>query len=273
MTKKDETKDETTTGQPATEASSSLVTHRSSSLPTLPSDMAQYAGAGLENVTHEDISVPYVSIIQSNSTVMTQDGFAGKPGDFMHTVSQELFSGREGLDVLIVHFQKFWREVTNEQKPKYIAEHEDDWPVAVDAELNAELRRHVCIDGTHAQRIYRYIALIIGADGRTSPACFTFKGSGIRIARNINAVHRSSMVQFEGPDGPVELVAPTWMTLWRLRTVAKSNDDGNWFAYDPIPQGQLDPTSNTDATVFRAAAELFNAVSGSEYTLAGKEDV
>src|SRR5690242_478415 len=70
--------------------------------PSGSTDMAMYEGyeadrgAGFENQTAEDISVPFIEILQSNSPeVAVEDG--PRPGTLINRTTGEIFPGKDGI--------------------------------------------------------------------------------------------------------------------------------------------------------------------------------
>lgn len=266
---KNEAKTETeaeATSVPATMASGALA------LPM--EDFLADAGAGLEEVGTEDLAVPYVSILQKQSKLMDIEGFPGKPGMFVHTITRDLYDGADGIDVIPCHFRRFWREITEDlQNPKFIAEHPANWPLAKDAEFNAEMRRHVCRDGTHANQIMRFYCLLVSPVAIPQPVCLTFKGSQIRKAKAWNSM-LSVMTMEVVHDGQVKkLPAPTFMSIWNLKTVREQNDDNTWFGYEITSRGMLEPLEKEyDAGIYMQARDFHSMVASGQVVEEGEEE-
>lgn len=67
----------------------------------VPYDYGQMAGRGFENVTQQDVGVPFLNLLQANSPEVT-DGDAkqvkgAKAGMFMDSISKQLFDGEKGI--------------------------------------------------------------------------------------------------------------------------------------------------------------------------------
>lgn len=59
-------------------------------------DFGEDAGAGFENQTADDTSVPFLNIIQSNSPIVNENE-AARPGMLINTVTKEMYSGKTGV--------------------------------------------------------------------------------------------------------------------------------------------------------------------------------
>lgn len=221
-------------------------------------DFLADAGAGLEEVGSEDIAVPYISIVQKQSKVMDDKAFNGKPGMFIHTITKDLYDGQAGIDVIPCHFRRFWREITEDPKdPKFIDEHPANWSVAKGATFDGELRRHICHDGTHANQIMRFYCLMVSPCETTQPVCLTFKGSQIRKAKNWNSMLSVMTMEVEANGKKQKVQAPTFMSLWNLKTVMESFDDKTWHGYELTSRGMLDPINvQIDAEVYLQARDF-----------------
>lgn len=255
------------------EAQSSAVAKTGSSAVALPmEDLIGDVGAGLEEVGAEDIAIPYLSIVQKQSKRMDAPDFKGKPGMFVHTITGECFDGQSGVDVVPVHFRRFWREITTDaQNPKFIAEHPANWPIAQDAVFDSTLRRHICHDGTHANQIMRFYCLLVSPVARPEPVCITFKGSQIKVAKNWNSMLTVQVLKL--PDGSELNPAPIYASLWNLSTVPHSNDDGSWHGYQLSSRGMLDPCGvQADADVYVQARDLQKVIAEGVVVEEGDEE-
>lgn len=266
MTKNETTKEETKTSAVAKTAAGG------GALALPMEDLLSDVGAGLEEVTAEDIAIPYLSIVQKQSKRLDDPNFKGKPGMFVHTITGEVYDGQAGVDVVPVHFRRFWREITTDaQNPKFIAEHPASWPIARDAVFDPQLRRHICHDGTHANQIMRFYCLFVSPVARPQPVCLTFKGSQIKVAKNWNSM--LSVQVLELPDGTKIEPAPIFASIWNLSTIPQSNDDGSWHGYELASRGMLDPIgSEADAAVYIQGRELQSMIAGGNVVEEGEED-
>ncbi len=251
-----------------------LTAPTSSALALPLEDFLNDAGSGLEEVSGEDMAVPYVSIVQKQSKVMDLEGFAGKPGMFMHTITRELFDGQQGIEVIPCHFRRFWREISEElQNPKFIAEHPANWSVARGAEFHSDKRRHICHDGTHANQIMRFYCLMVAPCEVPQPVCLTFKGSQIRKAKNWNSM-LSVMTTEVVVDGVARKIqAPTFMSIWKLSTVMETGDENTWHGYELTSKGMLDPVGNDfDAEIYMQARDFHGMVAEGSIVEAGEDE-
>lgn len=238
-------------------------------------DIIADSGAGFEEIGSDDIAVPYFSILQKQSKLFDKPGFAGRAGMFVHTLTKELYDGQKGIDVIPCHFRRFWREITKEaQNPKFIAEHPANWSKAKGATFDGQLRRHICHDGTHANQIMRFFALVVAPCDPPQPVCLTFKGSQIKVAKAWNSMLSVQTIKVPTAEGIREIKAPMYASYWNLSTVLQSNDENSWYGYEVVSKGQLDPMNvEIDAKLWVQARDFQQMVSMGNVVETGDEDI
>lgn len=246
----------------------------SSAVALLADEIIADSGAGFEELGSDDIAVPYVSILQKQSKLFDKPGFQGRAGQFVHTLTKELYDGQKGIDVIPCHFRRFWREITKEaQNPKFVAEHPANWPVAKGAQFDSTLRRHICHDGTHANQIMRFFALVVAPCDPPQPVCLTFKGSQIKVAKAWNSMLSVQTMKVPADGGLRSIQAPMYASIWNLSTVLQSNDENSWYGYEVVSRGQLDPMNvEADAKVWVQARDFQRMVAMGNVVELGDED-
>src|SRR5689334_776840 len=66
-------------------------------------DYGQNAGAGFEGTTQADFTIPFISLLQAGSRVITESSIAdARPGMLLNTATQELIDGKVGLVIVPV---------------------------------------------------------------------------------------------------------------------------------------------------------------------------
>ena len=83
-------------------------------IPDLSSLLEEEAGAGLENLSTEDMQIPFIRILQALSPQLNkQDSLyikGAEQGDIFNTVSQQVFKSDEGVIVVPCFFEKKFLE-------------------------------------------------------------------------------------------------------------------------------------------------------------------
>ena len=61
-------------------------------------DYGSHAAEGFENQTQEDLKIPFLSVLQSNSPQCDDENFPdARPGMIFNSVTEELADGKEGV--------------------------------------------------------------------------------------------------------------------------------------------------------------------------------
>ena len=92
---KDKTKDETTEA-PKEEAKVPATQKEHHPVPAEYEAYAEDAGMGYDNQTADDISIPFIDILQSGSPECKGEDPAGKPGQIINRSSGEIYPGKDG---------------------------------------------------------------------------------------------------------------------------------------------------------------------------------
>ena len=78
-------------------------------LPVVAADYADFAGDGFDNQTQDDVSIPFINLLQAMSPEVQEDGIDGaKPGMFVDSVTGELYPEFEFLPALSQHVVVEW---------------------------------------------------------------------------------------------------------------------------------------------------------------------
>lgn len=212
-------------------SSATAVAKKDAALPASVYDYGQDAGAGFEGTSGADLSIPFLSILQSNSPQVEEDNPKGsKPGLLYNTVTRELTSGEDGIVFLPVHKELAYVEwVPRDQGGGFVGLHDPN---------SEEVRRAIAANG--GQRIgklsmdngheliethYVY-GLILDADGKESSgfAVLSFTSTKIKPCRD----WLTAMYTLKGRP-------PIFANRARIKTVKQKNEKGTFFNYQIEP--------------------------------------
>jgi len=97
--------------------------------------------------------------------------------------------------------------------------------------------------------------------GRMAPFVVPFKGTGHTVARGLNSSIRDQF-NFQYPDGNIPEGAshdPSWSHIYRLTTIYRENDEGQWFLPQAAPLREVESAEEYDR-----GQRLFMAFSAGE---------
>lgn len=197
-------------------------------------DMALYEGyesdrgAGFENQTAEDISVPFIEVLQAQSPeVMVEDG--PKPGTFINRTTGEIFSGKEGIVFVPAtthHVVVEW--VPRDKGGGIVATYQLDDPLIVKVRAEQPLGKytHPTNGNDLIETFYVYGLFVDTETGASHPAVIAF--SSTRIKPYKDWMFRARSIVIALPDGRKLTKLPLFSHRYRLTSVSAENAKGKW---------------------------------------------
>ncbi len=198
-------------------------------------------GAGMEGTDKDSFAIPFLTVVQKMSPQVdeTDPKFIEKarPGMLTDTVTDELFSGKDGVIFLPCAYQRRFLQwaprdtgggFKGEVLPEQAAQMEQDGEVVnQDGRLYFPLK-----DGTVNEKKCDFLAdtrnhfgiLINPTTGVISPALLSLSSTQIKKSKQLMTLLNG--VKVEGSKGKV--TPPTWVNQVRITTVPESNDKGSW---------------------------------------------
>lgn len=239
--------------------------------------MQEDAGKGLSTDASDNI-VPLVYVLQSNSPALDRAnaqmylGKQAKAGDIWLRGTKTFFpadsedDNEEGMLVVPCHFSKCWIE-WRPDRGGFVARHAKRPAAAV---LKSEKRegsdrmRDVwrMPGGNSVQETREYVVLVLNhPSGRPMPFVIPMTSTQHTAARMW-----MSLMNEKTLPGDASKSAPLFSHVYRMKTVAQSNDDGNWYGWQITDAGEEDgasvPELLQDLAIYREAKrinEQFNA--------------
>lgn len=191
-------------------------------------EAALFAGADAasESFDREDIAIPRLVILQSNSPqVLKRESTYvenAEPGMIYDTVSGELWDGEEGIVILPVFFRHTYIEwVTRENGGGFVADHGSAGK-ELPTERDPDTGRDMLPGGNQLVNTLEYIVYLLSDEGY-SQAILTMTSSQLRKGRNWNSNIMKPLAN--------GVPAPFYARAFRFCTIPESNDKGNWFGW------------------------------------------
>jgi hypothetical protein len=188
------------------------------------------AGRGSENVTSNDISIPYISILQALSP-QVQEGtpefiMGAKAGHFFQNVNLYTYDGKTGVEVVpCAYDRKIIEWVPRDAGGGLVAVHDINTPLMQEARPNDKgvptlPNGHNLIDTSTHYVLYK------NPFGIWEPAVISMKSSAQKKSRLWNSLIAQQLIP--GTDRP----APRWLFVWRLTTVLEQKDNNRWYNFE-----------------------------------------
>jgi len=185
------------------------------------------AGIGLENITTEDMQIPFIRIIQALSPQLQKDDplyiKGAEQGDIFNTVTQEVYKQDGGVLVVPAFFEKKFLEFAlRSSGGGFVRElASDDKDIAL---TTREGSIEMLPSGNELVRAHQHLVIARSADGTFAPSVLDMKKTQLKVSRRWNTLKNSARL-------PSGMLMPIYGTAWNLTTVLEANDQGKWFNY------------------------------------------
>ena len=214
-------------------------------------DMFADANSGLENVTSEDLAIPFLRITQAMSPqVNARDGKYIKDseqGDIFNTVDNTLYKGASGVAVVPVSYKRTYLEWMPERKG--LAAVHDTSEILKDV-IKSEKGQDYLPNGNLLSTTANHYVLVLDDKGGFAQAILAFGGSQLKKSKKWNSI--MSGLKIRTKDGNV-FTPPTFSHRYQLTSVVEQNDQGSWYGWDIALGDQL---TAEDGFIYSAAKQF-----------------
>ena len=194
------------------------------------------AGKGLENITSEDITIPRLAIIQSNSPQRKKKDEKyiedADEGDVFNTVTSQLY--KKPLTVIPCAYRKTYVEwIPREKGGGFVAAY-DIRPS--DTTTDPSTRKSFLKNGNQLVDTAEHYVIIKRDDDTFESAVLTMTSSNLTVSRKWNTLLKMKKINVKGQ----MIDPPSFMYEFTLSTVEATNDQGTWQKYKIEEIGQID---------------------------------
>ena len=211
------------------------------------------AGQGL-NMTQEDLALPFLKVLgQLSPECNKRDAKhveGAEPGMIINTVTNEIYDGVKGIDVVPVHYKRQhieWQDRGESQgAPVKIYEAGDDLPSTTRDKFNKDR----LANGNYLENTASHFVVILGDNPTT--ALISMKATQLKVSRKWNSMMMG--LKMQGKNGM--FTPPTYSHIYKLKTVQQSNDKGTWFGWDVSRVGPI-----SDPGIYKIAKDFGASVS------------
>jgi hypothetical protein len=200
--------------------------------------MGEDAGAGVSTKAEDNI-VPLIYILQAQSPqVLRQkaefiDG--SKAGDLWFRGTKEVVDGDEGEEFVLAHFTKVWIE-WKPDRGGFVARHGAERPEQAEWVPDPKDPKRGTWEMPSGNIVVETREHVVVRVATGEPYVLPLSGSNHGVARDwMSKIGRKRI-----PNSTTK--APLWGYVWLLKTVAKSNDQGDWYGL------QVEESSNEDGS-------------------------
>lgn len=196
------------------------------------------AGRGSENVTANDIAIPYLGILQKMSPECDEAAPeylpTARPGMIFQNVNKMMWMRDEGVLVVpCAYDRKIVEWIPREAGGGLVAVHEMNTPLMREAKPN-EKKVPCLANGHQLIDTSTHIVLYKSQLGGFEPAIISMKSTAQKKSRLWNSLIAQQVIP--GTQQP----APRWLFTWRLTTVLEQKADQNWYNWEIERVGVVD---------------------------------
>lgn len=188
-------------------------------------DYGEHAGAGFENTSKDDFSIPFFNVLQATSPEIETIDVA-KPGMIINSVTKDLFKGNEGIafiPVLTQHVFVEWKP--REQGGGFVAVHQLDSDYVVHAKETQEFGEYKTPNGNDLVETFYVYGLRVSEDG-AEQAVLAFTST--KIKKYKAWLTKARAIQIALPGGR-RVTPPLFAHRYRVKTVKEKNNQGEFY--------------------------------------------
>lgn len=196
----------------------------------------------------EDLTLPYLQILQSNSHAVTEGDQNFVPnavkGQFMNSVSKKLYDGKEGVIIVPCSYDKVFLEWTPGTNGNLVGRYTPTQKLNIKTYFDAEAKKEIVEEvsevgtpGNIIQETRQFVCAILDVTtGEYEAAVLSMASSQIRVASGWQT--RMNALRFTNPQNPAapKFTPALFMTVWKLKANPQKNDQGAWYglAFDYV---------------------------------------
>lgn len=236
----------------------------------LAGEFEDFAGLGLDQVSTDDMSIPFLRILaQLSPQVNKRDGAyvqGAEAGMIYDTVANEVFDGEQGVAVVPCYYSRRYVEWKPREKGGgYVNSYGSDDPI-VNTTYRDDRGNDVLPNGNLLSNTAQFFLLRLDESGIPQRCLLTMTSTQLKKARKWVTQMQSRTAM--GKNGLYTL--PMMSQVYRLRTVEERNDKGSWFGWEVAHERGVNLNLQNDKTLFQMAMDFSKSVKAGEVKV--KED-
>tara|TARA_R110002167_G_scaffold154829_1_gene349117 strand:- start:2012 stop:2875 length:864 start_codon:yes stop_codon:yes gene_type:complete len=195
----------------------------------LAAGYGEYENDGFDNVGTDDLSIPFLTVMQSNSPEIKPEAKGGlglDVGQLLNTVTQEAFDGEDGVGIVPAITQHEWVEwADRDSGDGFIARYDCDDPLIIEAKATQKFGEYKHEKNNLVETYYIYGVLYdVETSDSLGPAVISFSKTKIKRYRRLMSALRAFQLKVPGENGQTRRITPP---LYAHSLVVGSCDDSN----------------------------------------------
>jgi len=190
-------------------------------------DLLADAGEGAA-FSADEMQIPFVRLLQALSPQLNKKKAeyieGASAGDAFNNVTGQFWDGEAGVTVVPCYQTTKYLEFTpRDSGGGFHGEVSPNNPVL--QQTTRVGSKELLPNGNELVKSDQHFCLIVGADGDYQPAVIDMKSTQIKVSRRWKT--QIAMQKVTAPDGR-KITPPVFATMWQLRSVEETNDQGSW---------------------------------------------
>ena len=223
-------------------------------------DLEALAGLGMEQVTPDDMSIPFLRILaQLSPQVNKRDGayvHGAEPGFVYNTVSNEAYPGEEGILVIPCYYNRRLVEWKPREKGGgYVTSYPAADPI-INTTYRDDRGNDVLPNGNILSKTAQFFVILLHPENGPQRCLVSMTSTQLKKARKWTTQMQS--LTATGKNGNL-FTLPMMSQVYRLRTVEERNDKGSWFGWEISRVGPVE-----DKNLFAMAVDFSKSVAKGE---------
>ena len=226
------------------------------------------ANKGLGNLGMDDLAIPFLRILSDTSPqIKKRDPLyieGAESGMIYNTLTKEIYDGEMGARVIPCAYQRQYIEWTDRGEgsgaPVNIYPAESD---IISKTTRDDQRKDRLPNGNYIEDTANHYCLVIGADGTSSQVLVAMKSTQRKKSKRWNSLMLG--LKMKGANG--QFTPPSYSHVYNLKTVAESNNLGNWFGWDITRVGPVE-----EVDMYQAAKTFADSVAKGEVKIKHEDE-
>ena len=234
-------------------------------------DIEKFADQGFENIDSKSLQLPFLKILGQLSPQVTAGDskyiYAAKPGMIYNTVTDKLYDGNQGIQVIPAYY-KFeyieWADRGQEgsNAPRNIYPADSDVMSKTNRGDDGKDRLE---SGNYIEETASHFVVVV-EESMASEALITMKSTQRKKSKKWNSM--MNMMQVPKKDGKGFFRPAPFTQQYRLKTVLEKNQLGSWYGWEITSEGLV----KDESLVNRAYKFRQSLMSGSVKVKHGQEE-
>jgi len=193
-------------------------------------------------MTQDDLALPFLKVLGQLSPevnkVHSRYVKDAEPGMIINSVTNELYDGSKGINVLPVFYERKlieWQD-RGAGTGAPVAIHDASSDIMSQTTRDKSYKDRLS-NGNYIDNTANHYVVVLGDSPQT--ALLSMKATQLKISRKWNSIMMG--IKLQGKNGL--FTPPTYSHIYNLKTVQMSNDKGTWFGWEVSKVGPVEDQS------------------------------